>query len=421
MSETEVSGAGSPGRKVASVDEIRSHFPALERRHNGLPVAYFDGPGGTQVPRAVGDALLDYLYHHNANAHWSYPTSIETDAALDRARAAFGSFFGGAPNEVVFGPNMTSLTQHLARALARRFEPGDEILVTDLDHHANIDPWRRLEAERGVVVHSVGMHLEEGRLNWEEFESRLTERTRLVAVGQASNALGTVTDVRRATELARAVGALSFIDGVHFAHHDLIDVGALGCDFYACSPYKFYGPHLGTLWGRRELLDELDFARLQPAPQLAPSRAETGTQSHEAIVGAGAAVEWIGSLAEGETLRARLEGAFAVLHERSAQLARRLWDGLDAIAGVTVFGPDPDSARTATLSFVVEGVASQQVVEGLADRAVFATHGDFYATTVVERLGLSEVGLVRAGCAAYSTADEVDRLIAGVAELAAAR
>jgi cysteine desulfurase family protein (TIGR01976 family) len=420
MSETgAVEGGVAAGSEVAPVDEIRRQIPALERRHRGLPVAYFDGPGGTQVPRAVGEALLEYLYHHNANTHWSYPSSAETDRALERARAAFAGFFGGAPEEVVFGPNMTSLTHHLARALAPRLEPGDEIVVTDLDHHANIDPWRRLEAERGVRLRSVEFRLDRGRLDWDDFERKMSERTRLVAVGHASNALGTVTDARRAVGLAGAAGALSFVDGVHFAHHDLIDVEALGCDFYACSPYKFYGPHLGTLWGRRELLDELDFARLQPAGQRAPERAESGTLSHEAIVGAGAAVEWLAGLTDRGSLRQRLEIVFAELHRRGRDLTRRLWEGLGEIAGVTLYGPSPETPRTATLSFTVDGVPSSRVVEGLAERAIFATHGDFYATTVVARLGLGDEGLVRTGCAAYTTVEEIDRLVAGVAELAA--
>jgi len=406
---------------TTAVAAIREQFPALERYQEEVPVAYFDGPGGTQVPRAVAEAMLDYLYHHNANTHWNYPSSAETDAALEGARETFAAFFNGAPSEVVFGPNMTSLTLHLGRALGRRLVPGDEILVTELDHHANIDPWRALETECGVIVRSARMRTEDGRLDWQDFERLLTARTRLVAVGHASNALGTITDVRWAIRRAHDVGALAFVDGVHYAHHQRIDVQALECDFYACSPYKFYGPHLGTLWARHDLLAELDFARLAPAAQRPPDRAETGTQSHEAIVGAAAAVEWLGSLSPNGSLAERLTATFSDLHRRASELTRRLWSGLDALDGVVLYGPAPETPRTATISFTVAGVPSSQVVVGMARCGLFASHGDFYAQTVVDRLGLQPEGLVRVGCAAYTTLEEVDRLVEAVRGIVSGR
>jgi cysteine desulfurase family protein (TIGR01976 family) len=409
--------ASSPA-PVASVEAIRSRFPALERLHRGGPVAYFDGPGGTQVPQAVVDAVAGYLLHHNANTHWVYPTSVETDAALASARTALADFLGGKPAEIAFGANMTTLTFHLGRALGRRWGPGDEIVVTELDHHANVDPWRHLAKERGLVVRAVRFRTETGQLDMEHLASTLGPRTRLLAIGAASNALGTKNDVRRAADLAHAKGALAFVDAVHYAPHALVDVAALGADFLACSAYKFYGPHVGVLWGRQALVEELDLPKLEPAPENAPDRVETGTQNHEGIVGAAAAVDFLASLAEGPDRRARLGTAMAALHARGQELVETLWAGLRAIPGVTVYGPPPSEPRTPTVAFTVPGTASEDVARALAERAVFVSNGDFYATTVVRRLGHAEDGLVRAGCACYTTPDEVNRLIEGVAEVA---
>jgi cysteine desulfurase family protein (TIGR01976 family) len=403
-----------------STAEIRGHFPALERRHGGHPVAYFDGPGGTQVPRAVADAVRDYLLHHNANTHWYYPTSEETDRILAAARASVADFLGATPSEVVFGANMTTLTFHLGRALGRGWGPGDELLVTELDHHANVAPWRALERERGVTVRAVPLVLATGELDWAALERALSPRTRLLAVGAASNALGTVSDVTRACALARAAGALSFVDAVHYAPHALVDVRAIGCDFLACSAYKFYGPHVGVLFGKRDRLEALDAPKLAPAPDTAPERLETGTLDHEGIAGAGAAVEFLASLAAGGSRRERLERTFAALHRRGQELVERMWTGLGELPGVTRYGPPPGRPRTPTVSFTVAGRSSQEVATALAAEGVFVSNGDFYATTVVERLGLTAEGLVRAGCACYTTADEVDRLLAGVERLTSA-
>ena len=234
-------------QQVPETDAIRQHFPALERRHNGRRVAYFDGPGGTQVPRVVTDAVTDYLLHHNANTHWAYPTSIETDAAIARARRTLADFLNARDDEIAFGQNMTSLTFHVSRGIGRRLGPGDEIVVTELDHHANVAPWRALAVERGVTVRTVRMHPHSGQLDWDDFERAIGDRTRVVAIGAASNALGTINDVTRATRLAHAVGAIAFVDAVHYAPHQLVDVRAIGSDFLACSAYKFYGPHIGVL------------------------------------------------------------------------------------------------------------------------------------------------------------------------------
>jgi cysteine desulfurase family protein (TIGR01976 family) len=404
--------------RLAPIGEIRAHFPALERLHEGFPVAYFDGPGGTQVPRPVVEAMTDYLYHHNANTHWAYPTSAETDALIEGARQTLADFLNASPLEIVFGANMTTLAFHLSRTLARTFNPGDEIIVTELDHHANIAPSQALALERGLTLRSVRMLPETGQLDWDDFARQLNEKTRLVAIGAASNALGTITDVRRAALMAHDAGALIFVDAVHYAPHVLTDVRALDCDFLGCSAYKFYGPHIGVLYGKRDLLSSLDFPKLLPAPDTAPERAETGTQNHEGIMGAAAAVDFLASLAGVENRREGLRATFEALHARGARLVQQLWDGLAAIEGVVLYGPPPSMPRTPTVSFTVRNVRSTEVARKLALRGLFASHGDFYAMTVIERLGLSEEGLVRAGCSCYTTEEEVSRLIDEVQAIA---
>jgi cysteine desulfurase family protein (TIGR01976 family) len=405
---------------VAGVETIRASFPALERLHAGRAVAYFDGPGGTQVPRNVVEAMSDYLLHHNANTHWVYPTSVETDAALRAAREALADLLGGRPEEVSFGANMTTLTLHAGRALARSFRTGDRIVVTELDHHANSDPWRQVARERGLQVRTVRFEPATGQLDWADLEGALAEAPKLLAIGAASNALGTISDVARAARLAHAQGALVYVDAVHYAPHQLVDVTALGADLLACSAYKFYGPHVGVLWGRQALLEGLDLPKLEPAPENAPDRLETGTQNHEGIVGAAAAVDFLASLAEGPRRRARLQAAFAELHARGQTLVEQLWQGLAAIEGVRLYGPPPGQPRTPTVAFTVEGVPSEEVARRLVPHGVFVSNGDFYATTVVRRLGLEREGLVRAGCACYTTGDEIRRLIDGVSQIARA-
>ena len=404
--------------QLASVEEIRARFPALQRTHNGRSVSYFDGPGGTQVPTDVVDAMTDYLYYHNANTHWLYPTSVETDGMISAARDAAADFLNASSDEVSFGNNMTTIAFHVARALGRGWTAGDEIIVTELDHQANVAPWREVARDRGLVVRLVRMHPDTGTLDWDDLRAAFTTRTKLLAIGAASNALGTVTDVAAATRLAHAAGALSFVDAVHYAAHGVIDVQAWDCDFLVCSSYKFYGPHHGVLFGKRALLEALDVPKLAPAPNEAPERLETGTQNHEAIVGTGAAIDFLASLAHGGTRRERLTNAMHALHTRGDALVARLWDGLHTIPGVTTYGPPPGSRRTPTVSFTVAGHDSDAVATALAARAVFASNGDFYATTILERIGQAKDGVVRAGCACYTTAAEVDRLLEAVDEFA---
>ena len=401
---------------VSSVDEIRAQFPALERIHNGHNVGYFDGPGGTQVPRPVVDAMTDYLYHHNANTHWEYPTSNETDEIIARSRETIADFLNASPDEIVFGQNMTSLTFHLARGLGRQFDAGDEIIVTELDHHANSDTWRSLERDRGIVIRVLPMNVETGQLEFAELGNLINGKTKLLAIGAASNILGTVNEFEKAVAMARDAGVLSFVDAVHYAAHELIDVKAIGCDFLACSAYKFYGPHIGILYGRKGLLETIDLPKIRPAPDYSPERVETGTQNHEAIAGAAAAVDFLASLTDRGSRRERLTTVFDELHARQNRMITRLWNGLNDINGVRVYGPPPDFPRTSTISFTVEGHSSDVVARKLAEKAVFVSDGDFYALTVVERLGVK--GLVRAGCACYTTQQEIERLLAGVESMA---
>ena len=380
-----------------NLDALRRCFPALSRTHNGLPVAYFDGPGGTQVPQSVAHAMTDYLFHHNANTHWAYPTSEETDAIILTARESAARFLGATAGEISFGANMTTITFHLARALGRTWKPGDEVIVTELDHHANVAPWRALEVDRGIVVRTARMHRETCQVDLEQLAQLAGPKTRLIAIGGASNAVGTINDLARVRAIARNAGALFFVDAVHLAPHTRIDVRALGCDFLAVSAYKFYGPHIGILFARRELQESLPFPKLEPAPDAGPERVETGTQNQEGIAGVKATVDFMHSIDDGW------------LHERGKKLTRMLWNGLKSIKRVRLHGPNLDAPRTPTVAFTVDGMTSEQMARALVKRAIFASHGDFYAATVIRVLGVE--GLVRIGCAAYTSEEEVERLL----------
>jgi cysteine desulfurase family protein (TIGR01976 family) len=396
--------------------QIRNQFPALERVHNGRPVAYFDAPGGTQVPRVVAEAMTEYLFHHNANTHWVYPTSEETDAILLSAREAMADLLGASPDEIAFGANMTTLTFHLARALGRMWAPGDEVIVTELDHHANVAPWRALEIDRGIVVRSAKLNCDVAQLDYEQLASLVTPRTKLIAVGGASNAIGTINDLRRVAAIAKAANAFLFVDAVHLVPHELLDVRAIGCDFLACSSYKFYGPHEGILWGRHELLDTLPFPKLAPAPDRAPERVETGTQNHEGIAGITATVDFLASIGgESGSRRERLGRAFSGLHAEGQRFAQMMWDAFTSMPKLRVYGPPPTQPRTPTMSFRVEGMESDDVARALAKEGLFVSSGDFYAATVCERYAIDS--LVRIGCACYTSEEEVRRLIEAVARL----
>lgn len=398
-----------------NIDEIRSHFPALQRTHNGHPVAYFDAPGGTQVPRVVADAMSDYLLHHNANTHWAYPTSEETDAIIAGARQAAADLLNARPDEIVFGNNMTTLTFHLSRTLGRMWNEGDEIIVTELDHHANIAPWQALAVDRGVVLRTAAMICETGQLDYEHLASLVSDKTKLIAVGGASNAIGTINDLRRVVKIAKDAGVLTFVDAVHFTPHELVDVMEIGCDFLACSSYKFYGPHAGILYGRHELLDTFPFPKLAPSPDYAPDRAETGTQNHEGIAGILATIDFMAGVRPAASRRESLKGFYRYVHEEGLRLLTMMWDGLTALPNVRVYGPLPSQPRTPTLSFVVEGMNCDDVSRALATKGLFVSSGDFYAATVCQRYEVES--LVRVGCACYTSEDEVRRLLDAVAAL----
>jgi cysteine desulfurase family protein (TIGR01976 family) len=399
------------------LDRIRSLFPALERVQNGHPVAYFDGPGGTQVPTPVVEAMQTYLLRHNANTHWAYPSSAETDAIVERSKRALGAFVGGAAEEIAFGANMTSLLYHFTRALAPTLSAGDELVTTRLDHQANIAPWARLAEETGAVLRDVPFDPATGRLDMDAFADTIGPRTRWIAVGAASNAIGTINEVASLRPLADEVGARILVDAVHFAAHHRLDAKRMGADVVACSPYKFYGPHMGVLWVAGDVLAELQPARLPCAGSVGAEVLETGTLSHEGIAGSAAAVEFLAGLGgeAGDELASRLDAAFALLEARGADVARRMGNGLAAIPGVEVFGPPADGLRTTTFGFTVRGRSSEEVTRELAgDLGVFTSHGDFYATTVIDDLDVGPDGLVRAGAACFTTDDEIDRLLEGV-------
>lgn len=402
---------------LPSIEAIRADVPALTAGDPPDP-SRFDGPGGTQVVRPVLDAMTGYLVGSNANTHWNYPASQRTDAMLLAARGTFAAFFNGRADEVAFGANMTTLTFHLSRGLGRGWGPGDEVIVTELDHHANIAPWEALATERGITLRWLPMDPERGTLRLDRLPELLGPRTRLLAIGGASNALGTINDVAAAAGMARDAGALVLVDAVHLAPHRLLDVRTLGADFVVCSPYKFYGPHLGVLWGRHELLQEVAVPRLRPAPAGAPDRLETGTIAFEAIAGAAAAVEWIAGLAGSSgALRDRLAASFDALHHREQELLAALWEGLGVLGAVRRFGPPPGAERTGTISITVGPHPSATIASRLAERGCWVSDGDFYATTAAERSGVAEQGWLRIGLAAYTSEADVERLLAALADL----
>jgi cysteine desulfurase family protein (TIGR01976 family) len=411
-----------PVNQISSTEEIRAQFPSLEREYNGNPIAYFDAPGGTQTPRVVVDAVADYLLNHNANTHWEYPTSHETDAIIESARHTLADFLHASANEIVFGPNTTSIIYHLSRALGRTLGPGDEIVITELEHHANVAPWQALVKERGVTLKVAQLDTESGQVDWRDFERLVTKRTRMVAFGAGCNALGTVNDYRRAVDLAHSVGSLALVDAVHYAPYFLCDVKEMDCDFLTASAYKFYGPHVSVFYAKSKLVESIDFPKLEPAPNVGPERVEMGTLNHEGIAGAAAAVDFYASLAapadRTRPVRERLAAAYAGLREHSAPQVKRLWESLSSIRGVRLYGPPPHVARTPTVAFTVESIGSTDVARKLSERGLFVSHGDFYAQTVVDRLGLQPEGLVRVGCACYTSDEEIERLIDSVRELA---
>jgi len=404
-------------------ERARDQFPALQRTIGGRPVAYFDGPGGTQVPQAVADAVSGYLLRNNANDGWAYRTSVETTHALDAARALAAAFVNAtSPEEVLFGANMTTLTFHIARAFGRSLRPGDEILVTELDHRANVDPWRALERDYGAVVKFVPLLQNRPQLDLDAYERLLGPRTRLVAVGLSSNAFGTVNPVARIATAARARGALVFVDAVHAAAHGVLDAAALGADMLVFSAYKVYGPHVGVAFVRAGVLAALDFPKLAPQSSEGHKRGETGTLNHEGIVGTAAAFEFLASLSTiAGDARDRLTATMRAAASDEDAVFGTLVDGLRALPNVTLYEPAEDVPRHPTVAFTVDGLDAADVSRRLSDdAAVFVSHGDFYASTAVPKVApqaAARGGVVRAGVGLYSTPAEAMRLVEAVAAL----
>ena len=400
------------------VSRVRAQFPALSREVNGRPAVFFDGPAGSQVPSRVIDSVAGYLANTNANHGGAFATSVESDAVVTEARSALASLLGASdPDCVVPGPNMTSLAFALGRVLARDWSSGDEIIVCRSDHDANFTPWKLAARDAGAKVLEAGVR-PDGSLDLDDLRAKLSSRTRFVAVGCASNAFGTVQPFEEVVEAARSVGALVFLDAVHFAPHRRMAVESWGADFVACSAYKFFGPHVGILWAKREHLESLVPYKVRPAAESLPDRWMNGTQNHEGIAGAGEAVRYIADLADGSdggrSLPERLDAAYRAIDEHESNLVGRLLEGLAAVDGVETWGildPGRAAERVATVSFRHARAAAHDVAARLAEEGVFSWSGNFYAQPLTEALGLEPDGLVRVGMLHYNTAEEVDRLI----------
>ena len=412
---------------------IRKQFPSLERTLERRPVVYFDGPGGTQIPRQVMDAVAHYYMAMNCNIEGTFVTSEDTDRMLVEADQAMADFLNArSPDEIAFGLNMTTHAYNVSRAIGRTLQPGDEVVVTVLDHEANVSPWQALE-ERGAKVHCVDIHPEDCTLDMEDLESKLNSRTKVVAIGYASNAVGTVNPVREVIDKAHQVGALVFVDAVHYAPHGPIDVQALDCDLMACAVYKFFGPHVGVLYGKQEVLEQLPAYKIRPAKP----RFEIGTQNHEGIAGSLAAVDYLAELGrqQGGAYRDRypqLEGRRLHLktclsaiecYERS--VFQRLLDGLEQIRGLKIWGITDRGrlhCRTPTAAFTVQGFSPREITAEMGKKGFFLWEGDFYAQALIERLGLYDFGgVVRLGLVHYNTAEEVDRCLSALEALVRGR
>jgi cysteine desulfurase family protein (TIGR01976 family) len=399
----------------------RADFPSLTRRHEGsrVPLAYLDGPAGTQVPGAVIEAIAGYYRTCNANTHGQFATSRESDALIAAARETVAAFLGAPSGRTIsFGQNMTTLCYSLSHALGRELAAGDEVVITQLDHEANRGPWIGLR-ERGVNVKEVRLR-PDGRLDYEDMAAKIGPRTHVVAMGLSSNALGTVNDAAVARALSRAVGAILVLDAVHYAPHFPIDVAVLDADYLLCSAYKFYGPHVGILYARPGLLEKLEPDRLRTQEQAAPERFETGTLNHAALAGVKAAIEYIAAWGDGATLRERIVSAVTSIAAHEHALASRYDETVRHVPGVRRWGVGFDEGpRAPTVSITIEGATAEAAARRLGDQGVLVWDGNFYALRPIEVLGLAERGgVLRAGFSMYNTDEEVDRLLTGVAQIA---
>ncbi len=424
----------TPDTAPPDLSAYRQRFPALSLEVEGRRAVFFDNPGGTQVPQQCIEAIAAYLATSNANTYGAYLTSARTVAMLDQAHAGMADLLGADdPREIVFGPNMTTLTFAFSRAIGRTLKPGDEILVTNLEHDANIAPWLALQEERGIVVRAADVDPATCTLDLADLRSKITERTRLVAVGYASNAVGTVNDVATIIGWARAAGALTWIDAVQYAPHGPIDVKALGCDFLACSAYKFFGPHLGVVYGRLPLLEEIAAYKVRPASDEPPGKWETGTQNHECLAGLVGTLEYLAGLGRDhldryahlfpgmDGRRLELHVALAAIQEHERALAKQLLAGLATLPGVRIYGltaPEDLLRRVPTVALTIAGHTPRELAAALGERGIFAWDGNYYALALMELLGLEESGgALRLGLAHYNTPGEVDRVVDALREI----
>ncbi len=417
--------------RVSALDVpyVRSQFPSLSQKVNSHPAAFLDGPGGTQVPQRVIDSISDYLRRNNANTGGAYATSRNTDAMIAEARAAMADFLHCGSDEVAFGPNMTTLTFAMSRAIGRELKPGDEILVTRLDHDANVSPWLLMAEDRGITVRWAEIHDEDCTLDMADLASKINKNTKLVAVGYASNAVGTINPVKEIVQLAHNVGALVYVDAVHYGPHGLINVADLDCDFLACSTYKFFGPHMGVLFGKREHLKRIRPYKVRPNTNAIPNCWEWGTLNHECIAGITACVEYIADLGrrarpEAKDRRAAIEAAFSAIHEHERGLTTRLIAGLKQIPGAKIYGitdPAHFDHRCGTLAVRIDGHTPLELSTKLGERGFFTWDGNYYALNLTEHLDVEKSGgFLRIGLVHYNTADEVDRLLASLREIVGA-
>jgi cysteine desulfurase family protein (TIGR01976 family) len=412
---------------IADLDSawVRGQFPSLQQKVNGHPAIFFDGPAGTQVPQQVMDGITDYLLRSNANNCGAFATSKRTDETIAEARTAMADFLNCSAKEITFGPNMTTLTFAFSRGIGRDLKPGDEIAVTLLDHDANFAPWLALE-ELGVVIRKVDINESDCTLNMQDLRSKINSRTRLVAVGYAANAVGTLNDVHEVVRLAHDVGALAFIDAVHYAPHGSIDVRALDCDFLACSTYKFFGPHIGVIYGKADLLKRFQPYKVRPQYDSLPDRWETGTQNHECLAGVTAAVDYLAGLgrhvAPGVAdRRSALLAAYTAIQKHERTLIAKLISGLLAIPGIKFYGISDAGhfdRRVPTVAIRMDGYSPLQLAQYLAERGIFTWDGNYFAINLTERLGVEKHGgLLRIGLVHYNTSEEVDVLLQALAKL----
>jgi len=402
---------------------VRSQFPSLDKTRNGKPIAYLDGPGGYQVPTRVINAIKDYLINMNANADGSYFTSKQTDEMIQKARQAFADFFNSSWDEVVFGANMTTLNFSLAHALMREMSSGDEVIITEIDHEGNRAPWLELQ-ERGVKLKDVSLDLDSCTLDLEDFQNKLSSNTKVVACNYASNAVGTITEVENIVDMAHEVGAYTVVDAVHYAAHKPTDVQQLDADFLLVSAYKFFGPHVGVMYAKKDILDQLNPSKVRPQKSYPPYKIETGTLNHEGIAGATQAVNFVAEIGEkfGHTIqeisgdlqsrRSRIVAGLLAFDNYEKKLTNFLLEELSDIPDVTIYGPPEGVPRTSTVSFTFEGYDSSTIAKYLNESNLLVWDGDFYATTLVDKLGLQDQGgLVRIGIAPYNTIEELKQLI----------